>query len=89
MGLRRPLGTPSSARRRRLDMEENRPARDVGAENPNVPRGSDYEYDEAHDMPAPPVGAASAPPPVGRPPEVNVGDGGDYGYDEAHDFGSR
>jgi hypothetical protein len=33
--LRRPLGSQSSAYRRRLDVEENGPARDLGTENPN------------------------------------------------------
>ncbi len=35
-------------------MEENRPARDPGADNPRIPPGYDYEYDEAHDVPAGP-----------------------------------
>jgi hypothetical protein len=67
-------------------MEESQPARDVGTDNPNVPRSDDYEYDEAHDTPTAPAGAASTRQPV-RPPDVNVGSGGDYGYDEAHDLG--
>jgi hypothetical protein len=33
--LRRPLGSQSSACRRRLYVEENGPALDLGAENPN------------------------------------------------------
>jgi hypothetical protein len=33
--LRRPLGSQSSAYRRRLEVEENGPARDLGAEKPN------------------------------------------------------
>jgi hypothetical protein len=70
-------------------MEENRSARDVGADNASVPHGDDYEYDEAHDAPVGPVDRPPAPPPVNPPPTVNVGDGGDYGYDEAHDFGVR
>jgi hypothetical protein len=37
---------------RRFDVEENRPAR---AENPSIFQGHDYEYDEAHDMPAGPL----------------------------------
>ena len=69
-------------------MDENRAPRDVGADNRNV-QGDDYEYDEAHDAPARPVGGAFAPPPVNPPPKVNVGAGGDYGYDQAHDFGTR
>jgi hypothetical protein len=68
-----------------LDVEENGLAGDVRADNPNVPQGNDYEYDEAHDTPAMPMGTAAAPQLV-NPPEVNVGDDGDYGYDEAHDF---
>jgi hypothetical protein len=72
----------------RLDVEENWPARDIRADDPNVVQGNDYEYDEAHDSPAGPVGTASTVRPV-NPPEVNVGDDGDYGYDEAHDFGTR
>ena len=69
-------------------MEENWPARDAGADNPNVYQGNDYEYDEAHDAQAGPVGAAPASRPV-NPPDVNVDDDGDYGYDQAHDFGTR
>ena len=71
--LRRPLGRQSSANRRRLDVEENRPARDLGAENPNTPHGDDYEYDEAHDVPAGPLGENScatscrSPAPEGEP----------------------
>jgi hypothetical protein len=68
-------------------MEEDRPARDLGAENANIPLGDDYEYDEAHDVPAGPLGGTPAPHPV-DPPEVNLGAGWDYGYDEAHDFGA-
>jgi hypothetical protein len=86
--LRRPLGSQSSAHRRRLDVEENRPARDLGAENPNIPQGHDYEYDEAHDVPAGPLGGTPSPHRVNPPPKVNLGQGGDYGYDEAHDFGA-
>ena len=87
--LRRPLGRQSSAHRRRLDVEENRPARDVGAANPNIPPGHDYEYDEAHDVPAGPLGETPAPQRVDPPPpKVNIGEGGDYGYDQAHDFGA-
>jgi hypothetical protein len=87
IALRRPLGRQSSAHRRRLDVEENRPARDLGAENPNTAQGDDYEYDEAHDVPAGPLGETPAPHRV-DPPKVNLGAGGDYGYDEAHDFGA-
>ncbi len=69
-------------------MEENRPARDLGAENPNNPQGFDYEYDEAHDVLAAPLGGTPAPHRVDPPPKVNLGAGGDYGYDEADDFGA-
>ena len=69
-------------------MEENRPARNPGAENPNIARGGDYQYDEAHDVPAGPLGETPAPHRVNAPPKVNLDQGGDYGYDEAHDFGA-
>jgi hypothetical protein len=69
-------------------MEENRSSRDLGAENPNVPQGDDYEYDEAHDVLAGPLGETLGPHRVSPPPQVNLGRGGDYGYDEAHDFGA-
>jgi hypothetical protein len=49
-------------------MEENRPARDFGAKNPNIPQGHDYEYDEAHDVPAGPPGGIPAPYRVDPPP---------------------
>lgn len=49
--------------------------------------GDDYEYDEAHDVPAGPLAGTRAPHRV-DPPEVNLGAGGDYEYDEAHDFGA-
>jgi hypothetical protein len=68
-------------------VEENRPARDLDAENANIPLGDDYEYDEAHDVPAGPLGETRAPHRI-DPPVVNLGAGGDYGYDEAHDFGA-
>jgi hypothetical protein len=70
-------------------MDENRPlSRDLGAEHPNVARGGDYEYDEAHDdVPTGPSNATAAPHRV-DPPHVSLGAGGDYGYDEAHDFGA-
>ena len=68
-------------------MEENGSAGDPGAGNPKIPPGDDYEYDEAHDVRAWPVGGTPAPHRV-DPPEVNLGAGGDYGYDEAHDFGA-
>ena len=84
---RRPLGRQSSANRGRLDVEENRPAGDPGAESPKIPPGDDYEYDEAHDVAAGPLGGTPAPHRV-DPPEVNLGAGGDYEYDEAHDFGA-
>jgi hypothetical protein len=75
-------------------VEENLPARDHGAENPNIPVG-DYQYDEAHEqydeahelVAELPVGTP-APHHVSPPPRVNLGEGGDYGYDEAHDFGA-
>ncbi len=69
-------------------MQEDQPAQDAGAEDPDVERGEDYEYDEAHDAPAGPVGAVCASQP-GGPPEVDIGTGGDYGYDQAHDLGIR
>ena len=63
-------------------------ARDGGAENPNTSQG-DYEYDEAHDALAGPLGETPAPHRVDPPPpKVNLDAGGDYGYDEAHDFGT-
>jgi hypothetical protein len=69
-------------------VEENRPAPDPGAEDANIPEGSDYEYDEAHnDVPAGRLGGTPVPHRV-DPPQVNLGAGGDYGYDEAHDFGA-
>ena len=37
-------------------MEENRPGRDLDTENPNTLHGDDYEYDEAHDVLAGPLG---------------------------------
>ena len=73
----------------RFDVEEIRPTRDVGAENQSIPQGPDYEYDEAHDVPAGPLHGTPAPHRVNAPPEVNLGEGGDYEYDEAHDFGAR
>ena len=70
-------------------MEKYRPARDLGAENPDIPEGNDYEYDEAHDVLAGPLGRTPAPHRVDPPPpKLNLGEGGDYGYDEAHDFGA-
>jgi hypothetical protein len=70
-------------------VEEIWPAH-AGAENPSPegPEGHDYEYDEAHDVPAWPLSEAPAPHPVYAPPTVNLGQDGDYGYDEAHDFGA-
>lgn len=67
-------------------MEENRPARDPGADNPRIPSGYDYEYDEAHDVPAEQMRETPAPHRVDPPPGVHLDEGGDYGYDEAHDF---
>ena len=69
-------------------MEKNRPTRDLGAENANIAQGHDYEYDEAHDFPAGPLGETPAPHRVDPPPKLDLGADGDYGYDEAHDFGS-
>ena len=70
-------------------MEKNRPAGDLGAKNANIPQGDDYEYDEAHDVLAGPLGETPAPHRVDPPaPKVNLDAGGDYGYDEAHDFGA-
>jgi hypothetical protein len=66
---------------------ENGPTGDPGAESTRMRPGDDYEYDEAHDVQAGPLGAAPAPHRV-DPPEVNLGAGGDYEYDEAHDFGA-
>ena len=66
-------------------MEETWPA-NAGADNP-IPEGNDYEYDEAHDVPAGPLSGIPAPHRVYAPPTVNLGQDGDYGYDEAHDFG--
>jgi hypothetical protein len=60
-------------------MDDNRPGRDLGA-------GHDYEYDEAHDALAQPMGSTPAPHRVDAP-QPNLDRGGDYGYDEAHDFG--
>jgi hypothetical protein len=69
-------------------VEENRPARGLGAENANTPQGDDYEYDEAHDMAAGSLGGTPPPHRVDPPPKGNFGAGGDYQYDEAHDFGA-
>jgi hypothetical protein len=62
------------------------PFEEVAVEE-NRPAGHDYEYDEAHDIPAGPPTAPPAPHRVDAP-QVNLDPGGDYGYDEAHDFGS-
>jgi hypothetical protein len=70
-------------------VEENRPADDLGAENPRIPLGHDYEYDEAHGVPTGPLPETPAPHRVDPPPGVHLGEGGDYGYDEAHDFCAR
>jgi hypothetical protein len=69
-------------------MDENGPARDLGAENPNIHEGHDYEYDEAHGVPAGQMGEPPKPHRVDPPSKSNFGAGGDYGYDEAHDFGA-
>jgi hypothetical protein len=76
------------APRKRCDVQENPPARDLGNGNANIIAGTDYEYDEAHDMPAGSQGGTRAPRHVVSPPEMTIGEGADYGYDEAHDFGS-
>ena len=55
--------------------------------NPKIAPGDDYEYDEAHDVSAGPLGGVRGTHRV-DPPEVNLGAGGDYQYDEAHDFGA-
>ncbi len=67
-------------------MDEHRSGRDVGAGDPNLAQGDDYEYDEAHDAPSGAGRAAGSPRPM-SPPGVDAGAGGDYGYDEAHDLG--
>jgi hypothetical protein len=68
-------------------VEQNRPARDLGAQIPNIPQGNDYEYDEAHDALGGPLHGSPTPHRVDRPPKLNLDQGGDYGYDEAHDIG--
>jgi hypothetical protein len=70
-------------------MEENGPAGNSGADNQRIPPGSDYEYDEAHDVPVGPLHETPAPRRVDPPSDVHFGEGGDYGYDEAHDFCAR
>ena len=67
-------------------MEENGPARDPDADSPRIPPSHDYEYDEAHDVPAGPLRETHSPHRVDAPPGVHLDKGGDYGYDEAHDF---
>ena len=67
-------------------MEANRAARNPGADNPRIPPGYDYEYDEAHDAPVGPQREAPAPRRVDPPEGVQLHEGGDYSYDEAHDF---
>jgi hypothetical protein len=69
-------------------VEENLPARDLGAENPAIPVGHDYQYDEAHDVLPGRLGGTPAPHRVIPPPKMDLGEGGDYGYDQAHDFGA-
>jgi hypothetical protein len=56
-------------------VEENLPARHLGAENLNIPQGHDYEYDEAHDVPAGLPGGTTAPHRVNPTPKVNLGQG--------------
>ena len=70
-------------------MEENTPAGDHGADNPAIPPGYDYEYDEAHDVPPGPIRETPTAHRVDAPPGVHLDEGGDYGYDEAHDFCAR
>ena len=70
-------------------MEENGSAHDPGADHPRIAPGSDYEYDEAHDVPAEPLHKTAAPHQVDPPSGLPLGEGGDYGYDEAHDFCAR
>jgi hypothetical protein len=65
-------------------VEENQPGRDPRA---SIAGGHDYEYDEAHDLPAGPLAEPHAPRRVDAP-HLNLDKGGDYGYDEAHDFGT-
>ena len=48
-------------------MEETRPPRDPGADHPRIPPGYDYEYDEAHDVPAGPLHETPAPHRVDPP----------------------
>jgi hypothetical protein len=85
--LRRPLGCPVKHPSTEVGyVEQNRPARDLGAENQDIPQGNDYEYDEAHDVLAGPLRGTPAPHRVDAP-KMTLDAGGDYGYDEAHDFG--
>jgi hypothetical protein len=72
--ITRLLGCQSSAHRRRLDVEENRPARNLGAENPNTPRATTMNT-TAHDVPVGPLGGTPAPHRVNPPPKVNLGAG--------------
>jgi hypothetical protein len=70
-------------------MEETKPADNPGADHPRIPPGSDFEYDEAHDVLAGPGHETLAAHRVDPPRGSYLGDGGDYGYDEAHDFCAR
>jgi hypothetical protein len=71
-------------------VEETKPARDPGVDHPRIPSGSDFEYDEAHDVPAGPRRRDTPATHRVEPPSgVQLGEGGDYGYDEAHDFCAR
>lgn len=51
----------------------------------HIDPGYDYEYDEAHDVPAHPTAVTPVPHRVDAP-NLTHDQGGDYGYDEAHDF---
>jgi hypothetical protein len=81
----RPLDNQPSADQRRLDVGVTRPP---GPGAGGIRGGHDYEYDEAHDVPAGPLSEIPPPHPVSPPPKVDLGQDGDYGYDEAHDFGA-
>lgn len=69
-------------------MEDNRPAENLGGQEPGISQGHDYEYDEAHDATTMSPGRGSRSQPVDTPPDGDFGDDGDFEYDEAHDFGT-
>lgn len=71
----RPLGSQVERPSTEGDMNENQPSRDIGAENPNAPQGDDYEYDEAHDALAGPLGPTLRPHRVNPPPQAHLGQG--------------